>query len=262
MSTKLEGDSIIKLERVSVVYETRRGRVLAVEDLNLDVPRGGFVSVIGPSGCGKSTMLNLIAGFLYPTSGHVLINGEPIRGPGSDRAVVHQQTGALLPWLNTEENVAIALRVAGVPRKARLVTANQYLDLVGLGGFGKHAIYELSGGMQQRVAVARALAAESQIVLMDEPLAALDALQREVMQDFLLDIWAKTKRTFFMITHSVEEAVYLGSKVVAMSARPGRILFARRLTFGETALAKSGVQVKQTSEFVRVQGELLAKLTR
>ncbi len=202
----------LTIDRLGVAYQTAGGVADAINEISFDVPAGAFVSVIGPSGCGKTTLLNAIAGFIPPTSGCVRVNDEPVGAPGPDRAVVHQQTAALLPWLDVQDNVGLALRARGLKRRQCREIVASYLHLVGLSDYATHAIYEISGGMQQRVSLARALAAESPVLLLDEPLGALDALQRQLMQDFLLDIWGRTRRTFFLITHSVEEAVYLRTR--------------------------------------------------
>jgi taurine transport system ATP-binding protein len=250
----------LTIDGLSVIYPTRSGLMTAIDNIEFDLPAGNFLSVIGPSGCGKTTLLNAVAGFIPPSIGRVLVNGKPVSGPGPDRAVVHQQTAALLPWLNVQDNVGLALRARGMSRARSREIVAHYLALVGLSEFSRHAIYEISGGMQQRVALARALAAESPIVLLDEPLGALDALQRQLMQDFLLEIWGKTRRTFFLITHSIEEAVYLSSEVLVMSPRPGRILVRERFNFGERALAGDGAAVKASTEFTAAAARLLEML--
>jgi taurine transport system ATP-binding protein len=242
---------------LGVVFPTRGGPMTAIADVAFDLPAGDFLSVIGPSGCGKTTLLNVIAGFIRPGVGRVLVDGKAVSGPGPDRAVVHQQTAALLPWLSVRDNVGLALRARGVSRSQSREIVAHYLALVRLSDFGRHAIYEISGGMQQRVALARALAAESPVVLLDEPLGALDALQRQLMQDFLLDIWGKTRRTFLLITHSIDEAVYLSSEVLVMSPRPGRIVARERFSFGERALDGGGAAVKATAEFAGASARLL-----
>ena len=197
-----ESGPLVEFRNMSVSYEKSDGSAtLAVDDVNFSITEGSFVALIGPSGCGKTTILNSIAGFVQPTSGRVLVDGVPVSRPGADRAVVHQHTGALLPWLTVEDNVGIGLKVKRMGAGDRKEIVDRYLDVVGLSDFRRHAIYELSGGMQQRVALARALATESRIVLLDEPLGALDALQRQIMQDFLLEVWHKTGRTFLLITH-------------------------------------------------------------
>ena len=247
---------------MSVSYRKSDGSAtLAVDEVNFSIEKGSFVALIGPSGCGKTTILNSIAGFVRPTSGLVLVDGVPVSKPGADRAVVHQHTGALLPWLNVADNVGIGLKVTRMPAGDRRAIVDRYLEVVGLSDFGRHAIYELSGGMQQRVALARALATESRIVLLDEPLGALDALQRQSMQDFLLEVWYKTARTFLLITHSVEEAVYISTEVFVMAPRPGRILARNQVGFGRQALEGMGARVKAAPEFVETQAEILAMLT-
>lgn len=250
----------IELENVTVDYPTRGSFYRAIQDVSIAVEAGSFVVFIGPSGCGKTTILNAIAGFVRPTSGKVLVGGQPVSGPGADRAVVHQHTAALLPWLNVEQNVELPLKVKRIAKVERRRIVADYLELVGLTKFATRAIYHLSGGMQQRVALARALAAEPPIILLDEPLGALDALQRELMQDFLLDVWHKTKRTFLLITHSVEEAVYLATQVIVITAAPGRVLWQGPMNFGRQALAGGGASVKEEQAFVRSEAHLLRLL--
>ena len=250
----------MKLSDVTVSYQLKTGPLIALDNVNLDVSEGSFVSLIGPSGCGKSTILNLMAGYIKPTRGQVLMMGKPVEGPGPDRMVVHQSSSALLPWLSVADNVGLGLRAKGVPKAKRKEIVRNYLDLVSLGGFGDHPIYHISGGMQQRVALARALATEAPVVLLDEPLGAIDALQREVMQDLLLDIWNRTRRTFVLVTHSVEEAVYLSTDIVVMSARPGRVLRRSSVSFGAQAVAEGSSKVKAEQPFVTAQSELMNQL--
>ncbi|MGE0237639.1 MAG: ABC transporter ATP-binding protein [Parvibaculaceae bacterium] len=252
---------LLELRNITVRYQSGGRDVLAVEGLDLVVPERSFVSLIGPSGCGKSSVLNVMAGYLRPVSGEALMLGSAIVGPGPDRSVVHQQTSALLPWLNVEDNVALGLLAQNLPKARRREAAKHYLELVRLSGFEKHPIYHLSGGMRQRVALARALATESKVVLLDEPLGAIDALQRGLMQDFLLRLWSESGRSFFLITHSVDEAIYLGTSVLAMSPRPGRIIARRDTDFGRRALREGGPKVRRSSEFLALQSELLEILT-
>jgi NitT/TauT family transport system ATP-binding protein len=196
---------------------------VALDGLDLTVEAGEFFTVVGSSGCGKTTVLDLIAGLAKPTSGTVSIDGEPITGPGLDRSVVFQQY-ALLPWRTALGNVAFALEAKGGFSKAeRKRIAGEYLDLVGLGEFASRLPSELSGGMKQRVAIARSLCYQPGVLLMDEPYGALDAQTRERLQEELLDIWRRTQTTVVFITHDIEEAVFLGQRVAVMSARPGRI---------------------------------------
>jgi len=197
-------------------------RFTAVRDLDLTVAAGEFLAIVGPSGCGKSTLLDLVAGLTAPSAGTIELDGVPVVGPGTDRGVVFQQY-ALLPWRTARGNVELGLEAVGVPRRLRAARAQEHLDLVGLTGFEDRYPHELSGGMKQRVAIARALAVDPQVLLMDEPFAALDAQTRESLQDELLRIWRATGKTVLFITHGIDEAVYLGQRVAVMSSRPGRI---------------------------------------
>ncbi|OEJ23640.1 ABC transporter ATP-binding protein [Streptomyces agglomeratus] len=194
----------------------------ALDGIDLEVAPGEFLVVVGPSGCGKSTLLDLLGGLTRPTRGRILLDGVPVTGPGLDRGIVFQQY-ALLPWRTARGNVEFGLEATGVPRRERAERAREYLDLVGLSGFEDRHPHELSGGMRQRVAIARSLAYDPEVLLMDEPFAALDAQTRESLQDELLRIWQRTKKTVVFITHGIEEAVYLGQRVAVMTSRPGRI---------------------------------------
>lgn len=214
--------AVISLRGVTKNFETARGTVVSLDNVDLDVGKGEFVTLVGASGCGKTTTLNLIAGLLEATSGQILVNGEEVNGPGPDRGVIFQQY-ALFPWLTALENVAFGLRIQGMRKSERLKAAHHYLELVGLADFAKALPKELSGGMKQRCAIARAYAVNPSILLMDEPFGALDALTRVQMQDDLLKTWGQERRTAVFITHDVDEAVYLANRVMVMSPRPGRI---------------------------------------
>src|SRR6516165_4404732 len=194
--------------------------ITAVKDISLSITDGRFMSIVGPSGCGKTTLLNIVAGFIATSSGSVLIDGKTVSGPGPDRGVVFQSY-ALFDWLTIRENVEFGPRMAGIKAQDR---AERFIGMVGLRRFANRYPYELSGGMKQRVAIARSLANNPEILLMDEPFASLDAQTRELMQEELLKIWETTKKTILFITHSVDEAVYLSSEVAVMSYRPGRLL--------------------------------------
>lgn len=194
----------------------------ALDDVSLEVNEGEFLMLVGPSGCGKSTLLNIVAGLERPDSGQVLLDGRPVTEPGPDRSLVFQD-GALFPWLSVRKNVEFGLRQAGVRPTERTERARKVLDRVGLLKFENHAIHQLSGGMRQRVAIARSLVLEPGIILMDEPFSALDALTREDLYLELQEIWREQKTTFVFVTHNVREAVTLGDRVVLLSARPGRI---------------------------------------
>ncbi|MFI5911902.1 ABC transporter ATP-binding protein [Dactylosporangium sp. NPDC051541] len=214
---------MIGVRNITKTFPARSGPELtALENISLDIAAGEFVTLVGPSGCGKSTLLDLIAGLTEPTSGELTIGGHPITGPGLDRGVVFQQY-ALFPWRTAQANIEFGLEVKGVPRRLRAERAREMLALVGLTAFAHSYPHELSGGMRQRVAIARSLAYEPAVLLMDEPYAALDAQTRESLQEDLLAIWKRTGTTVLFITHSIEEAVYLGQRVAVMTARPGRI---------------------------------------
>jgi NitT/TauT family transport system ATP-binding protein len=214
----------ISVEHVGLTYSGLAASVKALENINLKVEPMEFVSVIGPSGCGKTTLMNIIAGFLEPTQGRVLIDDEIVKGPGPDRCVVFQQY-AVFPWLTVRENVEFGLKLRAnykSPEERRAI-ADHFIDLVGLNEFAAAYPKELSGGMKQRVAIARAYAVNPQVLLMDEPFGALDAQTRQFMQESLLEIWQKEKKTVVFITHGVEEAIFLSSRIVVMATRPGRI---------------------------------------
>ncbi len=214
----------ITLDHVSHRYITDSGEVVhAVADTSVEIPAGQFTCVVGPSGCGKTTLLKAIAGFLRPTGGQVLAGGEPVTGPGAERGVVFQHAN-LYPWLTVRKNVEVGLRFRGVPAAQRRAAAEEALHLVGLARFMDSKPYELSGGMQQRAQIARVLASDPGIILMDEPFGALDAITRRRLQNELLSIARQKKKTIFFITHSVDEAVFLGDRVLVMSPRPGRVV--------------------------------------
>jgi NitT/TauT family transport system ATP-binding protein len=212
----------ITVERVSMSFETRRGRVTALEDISLEIPDGHFACLVGPSGCGKSTLLRVMGGLLRPSEGTVHVGGRPVERPGPDRGMVFQSY-TLFPWLKVRENVEFGPRLQRVPREARRRTSDALLREMGLDEFAGAYPKELSGGMQQRVAIARALANEPEVLLMDEPFGALDALTRASAQRFLTEVWERHRRTIAFVTHDIEEAVFLGDTIYVMSPRPGRI---------------------------------------
>jgi NitT/TauT family transport system ATP-binding protein len=214
--------SFIKAHNVSLVFKAKdREPVTALTNFSLDIAEGEFVSIVGPSGCGKSTFLNIILGLIEPVSGVIQLNGTRISGPGQERAMVFQEFG-LLPWRSVTANVELGLELKGVASAKRAARAKELINLVGLKGFETHYPHELSGGMKQRVGLARALATEPEVLLMDEPFAALDAQTRDLMQTELLQIWERSKKTVLFVTHSIEEAAYLSDRVIVMTARPGR----------------------------------------
>ncbi|GAA3224115.1 ABC transporter ATP-binding protein [Actinocorallia longicatena] len=200
----------------------RRSEFTAVSEIDLEVRAGEFLTLVGPSGCGKSTLLDLVAGLTAPAAGEILLDGKPITGPGLDRGIVFQQY-ALFPWRTAQGNIEFGLEAKKIPKRERKERAREFLDLVGLTGFEDRYPHELSGGMRQRVAIARSLAFDPEVLLMDEPFAALDAQTRESLQEELLKIWETTGKTVIFITHGIDEAVYLGQRVAIMTSRPGRI---------------------------------------
>jgi NitT/TauT family transport system ATP-binding protein len=213
----------IIVDRVAKSFSREGATVAALASVSLSIQEGEFVSIVGPSGCGKSTLLYLIGGFLTPTEGRIEANGRAVGGPDVDRGVVFQEY-ALFPWLTVYDNIAFALRRKGLSRQAYDDIVSRYVALMGLGGFEKCFPRELSGGMKQRVALARTFAYEPDILLLDEPFGALDAQTREIMQDELLKLWRGNRKTVLMVTHDVDEAVYLSSRVCVMSKRPGRFI--------------------------------------
>ena len=218
------GVSALVIENVSRIFPgVRRGAATrALEPTSLEVPDNDFVTILGPSGCGKSTLLRLVAGLDRPTTGRIILNGKPVIGPGPDRGMVFQSY-TLFPWLNVADNIAFGLREKGVAKEQRGDTVREWLGRIGLTGFEHHYPKQLSGGMQQRTAIARALANEPAILLLDEPFGALDNQTRALMQELLLRVWERERKTVLFVTHDIEEAIFLGSRVLVMTARPGRI---------------------------------------
>jgi NitT/TauT family transport system ATP-binding protein len=213
----------VALSEICLSYRAQSGeRLLALDHVSLDVHSGEFLCIVGPSGCGKSTLLHLIAGLHSQTSGKILVDGTPIQGPGTDRIMIFQDHG-LFPWLTVAQNVEFGMKMKGIPKAERREKTQHYLRLVHLGKFQNSYIHQLSGGMRQRVAIARARATEPDVLLMDEPFAALDAQTRDLLHDELERIWSETGRTIIFVTHNVREAVRLGDRVVLLTFRPGRV---------------------------------------
>lgn len=250
-------DYEIEISGVTQEFEKKDGKFLALDTVNLNVEQNEFICVVGPSGCGKTTLLNIIAGLCKPTTGTVKVRGELVTGPGKGKGVVFQQY-ALYPWLTVEKNVEFGMRMKGVPKAERAEIVKKYIDLVGLSKFAKAYPKELSGGMKQRVAIARAYATAPEVLLMDEPFGALDAQTRAQLQENLLKTWEQERKTCFFITHDVEEAVLLATKIIIMSAGPGHIteIVPVTLPYPRTQ------QTKLTSEFNELKNQIWNKVYR
>ncbi|MDH1263456.1 taurine ABC transporter ATP-binding subunit [Pseudomonas sp. GD03944] len=250
--------ALLELERISAQYPGAAEPVLA--DISLSLGPQQLLVALGPSGSGKTTLLNLIAGFVAPSVGRISLDQHPVIGPGAERGVVFQDD-ALLPWQTVLENVAFGLQLAGVPRDVREAKARELLSLVDLAGFDQRRIWELSGGQRQRVGLARALAAEPRVLLMDEPFGALDAFTREQMQELLLQVWQRTAKPMFLITHDIEEAVFLATDLILLSPNPGRISERLRLDFGQRyAAGESARAIKSDPDFIDTREHVLSQV--
>ena len=248
------------IENISMRFDLPGGgAVQALKDVSLHLNPGELLSVLGPSGCGKTTLLNIVAGFLAPTDGQVTLNGHTVTGPDAERGMVFQQ-GALFEWMDVRANVSFGPRMKGQSESEWGANVDHLLDVVGLGDFKEKAIYELSGGMQQRVALARCLANDPDVILMDEPLGALDALTREKMQSLVLKLWKETGKTIILITHSVEEALLLGERLLVMAPRPGRIHKEYRLPFADLGVGADLREVKKHPDYARTREEILSMI--
>jgi NitT/TauT family transport system ATP-binding protein len=243
---------ILDLRHVGKVYELNDQRIEALRDANLVVQKGEFVCLIGASGCGKSTLLRIVAGFEPPSSGEALMWDKPVSGPAPDRGMVFQDYG-LFPWLSVRQNIGFGPASRGLPKAELRTLVDRFVDMVGLSRFADAYPHQLSGGMKQRVAIARVLANDAEMVLMDEPFGALDAMTRERLQDELLDIWQRTKLTVLFVTHSIEEAIFLADRVVVMEPGPGRIASEHRIELPRPRDVSS-------PEFNAVRRELSARL--
>ncbi|RYZ10106.1 MAG: ABC transporter ATP-binding protein [Myxococcales bacterium] len=257
MTAKIRFESVAKTFQVKVQGKpsAKRESFTAIKDVTFDVHPGEFLVIVGPSGCGKSTLLDLLGGLTQPSAGRILLDGRPITGPGMDRGIVFQQY-ALFPWLTALQNVAFGLEVKGLGEQGRRELAQKYLSLVGLEGFEHRHPHELSGGMKQRVAIARSLAYDPAVLLMDEPFAALDAQTRETLQAELLKIWETSKKTIVFITHGIDEAVSLGSRVALMTSRPGRI----KSIIEIPESLRLAEERREHSEFLEIRNDIWSQL--
>ena len=252
--------STLSIDKVSMRFDIPDGsHIQALKDITLELKTGELMSVLGPSGCGKSTLLNIVAGFMAPTEGKLTLNDVPITKPGAERGMVFQQ-GALFDWMSVRENVAFGPRMGGQSPAEYSENFDHLLDVVGLQDFKSKAVYELSGGMQQRVALARCLANNPDVILMDEPLGALDALTREKMQSLVLKLWKETGKTIILITHSVEEALLLGERLLVMAPRPGRIHKEYRLPFADLGVGADLREIKKHPDYGPTREEILSMI--
>jgi taurine transport system ATP-binding protein len=251
--------ALLQLTHVSAHYPGSSAPVL--HDISFELGPQRLLVALGPSGSGKTTLLNLIAGFVAPSGGRITLDGIEVRGPGADRGVVFQEH-ALLPWLDVQANVAFGLELHGVPRAEREARAREQLALVGLAGFEKRQIWQLSGGQKQRVGIARALAADPKLLLLDEPFGALDAFTREQVQELLLSVWQRAAKPVFLITHDIEEAVFLATDLILLSAHPGRITERLSLDFGRR-YAEGGEParaIKSDPDFIATREHVLSRV--
>ncbi len=247
---------MIRIDSVGVDFDTGHGRHTVLSGIDLELRDGSFTVVLGASGCGKTTLLNVIAGFIAPSRGRLTIDGAPVTGPGADRGVVSQDD-ALLPWQNVEENIGFGLTLAGVPPAVRREKVAALLDLTDLAGYAHYPLWKISGGMRQRVGLARALAVDPRYLLLDEPLGALDALTRVRMQEYLLRLWMRYRKGMLMITHDITEALFMATDLVLMRGGPGRIESVRQLGFNQRFVdGEPSREIKNDPEFVRLREQI------
>jgi taurine transport system ATP-binding protein len=247
---------VVAINDINLEYKSEKGIVSALENINLNISQGEFICVLGPSGCGKSTLLKIIAGFLKPTSGEAKMDNQIIKGADWHRGVVFQ-TPTLYPWLNIRDNISFGLKMRKLPKDEIKTLTDKYLGEVGLSEFDKHKPYELSGGMKQRASLARVLVNNPRMILMDEPFGALDALTRQNMQALIRALWWKTRNTIFLITHDVDEALALGTRIIVMSSRPGKVVKEFNTEFTYHISAENSDSTRYTNEYIKIREEIL-----
>lgn len=256
MNTSQESEVLINIDNISVEYATKSESLLAIDKINLRIKQGEFICVLGPSGCGKSTLLNVIAGYIKPTTGTCYMKNEPIKGADWHRGVVFQ-TPMLYPWMKVKENIEFGPKMRGLSKDEIQGISKHFLQQVKLSDVENKSVFELSGGMKQRVALARVLSNYPEVILMDEPFSALDALSRGNMQELVREIWSKNNSTFFLITHDVDEALSLGTRVLVMSKRPGVILEEFNVDFTYNFLEENSSHVQYSDPYVDIKDEIL-----
>lgn len=249
-------EKMIEINNVSVTYEGQKGKTEALKHVNMEINKGDFVVLLGPSGCGKTTLLNIVAGYNLATEGNVLMFGKPINGPSKERGVVFQSTN-LYPWLTVKENIEYGLKITKVDKLLKEKKSRSFLEEIDLSTYADHYPFELSGGMKQRVALVRTLINNPEILLMDEPFGALDAMTRVNMQALLRELWYKGEQTFFLITHDIDEALSLGTRVMVMSKNPGQIIKEYQLDFQDRINKDDDYVATLDPEFLIIKNEIL-----
>ena len=247
---------VVSLKNMYFNYDSEKGNVDVLKNVNLDIEEGEFICVLGPSGCGKSTLLKMLAGFIKPCLGQALMDDETIEGPDYHKGVVFQNP-VLYPWLNVEDNIAFGLKMRKFPKNQIEELTKKHLELVGLSGFDKYKPYELSGGMKQRVSLAKTLVNKPRLILMDEPFGALDALTRTNMQKLIRHIWSKSKNTVLLITHDVDEALELATRIVVLSDRPGTIVREFNTSYTYDIIKNKNENIRYSEEYRNIREEIL-----
>lgn len=253
---KNKANDVVSLKNLNFKYVVEKGTVDALQNVNLNIREGEFICVLGPSGCGKSTLLKILSGFIKPTSGEALMEDELITGPDHHKGVVFQNP-VLYPWLNVEDNIAFGLKMRKFQKNQIAELTKKHLELVGLSGFGKYKPYELSGGMKQRVSLAKTLVNKPRLILMDEPFGALDALTRQNMQKLIREIWNKTTNTVLLITHDVDEALELATRIVVLSHRPGTIVKEFNTSFTYDIIKNNNENIRCSEQYMNIREEIL-----